>query len=172
MYPTLTDFIDALEQRGELKRIAKVTSPVLEVARLADLHANMPAPRTSEHAMAFDPGHAHLGGHALYFENVEGCDFPLVINTFGSYTRMEMALGRDASGGFTAIANRIGSLVKPEPPRSFGEMFSKAREFLPLLRVPPKRVKHARCQAVVKLAEKGEVDLTRLPIIKCWPLDG
>jgi 4-hydroxy-3-polyprenylbenzoate decarboxylase len=172
MYPTLTDFIDALEQRGELRRIATSTSPILEIARLADQNARMTAPRMSEHARAFDPDHAHLGGQALFFENVEGCDFPLVINTFGSYTRMEMALGCDTDGGFPAIANRIASLVKPVPPRSFGEIISKAREFLPLLRVPPKRVNHARCQAVVKLVEKGEVDLTRLPIIKCWPLDG
>ncbi|MEM7229976.1 MAG: UbiD family decarboxylase [Planctomycetota bacterium] len=172
MFKTLSDMITALEHAGELHRVTRTVSPILDIAAIADRHTREPALHVSDVARSFDPGHAELGGKALLFENVEGCDFPLAINTFGSYHRMEMALGCHETGGFTAIADRIGSLVKPEPPRSIVEAFSKGREFLPLLRVPPKRVGHGRCQAVVKLATDGQVDLTRLPIIKCWPLDG
>jgi 4-hydroxy-3-polyprenylbenzoate decarboxylase len=46
------------------------------------------------------------------------------------------------------------------------------RAFLPLLRTPPRLVRRGVGQEVVKLASRGEVDLTRLPLIRCWPLDG
>lgn len=173
MYATLRDFLNALERAGELRRVTAEVSPMLEVAEIADRQSKLPCARVSEHARSFDPEHCEQGGHALLFDNIEGCDFPLAINTWGSYRRMEMALGvAEVDGGFEAIAAKIASLVKPQPPRSLGEAWSKAREFLPLLRIAPKRKKRGLCQEVVKLASRGEVDLTRLPLIKCWPLDG
>ena len=33
------------------------------------------------------------GGPALLFENVKGSEYPVLINTFGSYHRMAQALG-------------------------------------------------------------------------------
>ncbi len=173
MYATLQDFVSALERAGELKRVSAEVSPRLEVSEIADRQSKLPCARRSDSAHRFDPVHGDRGGHAILFERVEGCDFPLLINGWGSYRRMEMALGvSEMNGGLEAIAGRIASLVKPQPPRSLGEAWSKVREFLPLLRVPPKRVKRGVCQEVVKLAARGEVDLTRLPLIKCWPLDG
>jgi len=122
---------------------------------------------------ALGPVGAALGGKAVLFEQVEGCDFPLAMNLFGSARRMEMALGVESHPrGLESIADRIASLTKPQPPRSLGEVFAKAREFLPLLRIGPRSVRSGRCQEVVKLASRGEVDLRRLPIVKCWPLDG
>jgi len=61
--------------------------------------------------------------------------------------------------------------VKPEPPAGLGDMLAKARQFLPLLRVPPKR-KGGRgaCQEVVLTGDAA--DLTELPLLRCWPLDG
>ena len=94
------------------------------------------------------------------------------MNLFGSYRRMEIALGCADRGGFEAIGAKIGSLTKPQPPRSLGEALAKAREFLPLLRIGPKTRRRGVCQEVVKLASRGEVDLRRLPFVKCWPLDG
>jgi len=179
MLPTLRDFLDLLETHGELHRIAAPVSPLLEVSAIADRVSKSPCAKPSAHARAFDPDHCDLGGKALLFENVEGCDFSLAINIFGSYRRMEMALGTDrytgtpcGSGGFESIAAKIASLTKPQPPGSFVEILSKAREFMPLLRIPPKRVKRGICQEVVKLTSRGEVNLMRLPLIKCWPLDG
>ena len=80
----------------------------------------------------FDPQLCELGGKALLLENVAGCDFPLCINVFGSYRRMEMALGCEAIGGFEAIAQRIAELTKPQPPSSLRDMLTKAKLFLPL----------------------------------------
>jgi 4-hydroxy-3-polyprenylbenzoate decarboxylase len=173
MYADLQAFLAALDRAGELHRVTEAVSPMLEISEIADRHSKARAANVSKHACTFDPMHCELGGNALLFENVEGCDFPVAINVFGSYRRMEMALGcEDAIGGFEAIAGRIASLTKPQPPRSFSEIISKAREFLPLLRIPPKRVKRGICQEIVKLTERGEVNLLRLPIIKCWPHDG
>lgn len=172
MIDNLQDFLALLEQQGELRRIGAETSPILEISRIYDAERKKPAAVPSRHASSFDVGHAGLGGQALLFERVRDCDFPLAINVFGSYRRTELALGSAERGGFEAIARRIGSIAKPEPPRGLAEALQKAREFLPLLRVPPRRVRRGRCQEVVKLAARGEVDLTRLPLLKCWPLDG
>jgi 4-hydroxy-3-polyprenylbenzoate decarboxylase len=182
MHQNLRQFIAALEAAGELKRIRARVSPVLEIAALADRASKSPCPNPpSASARRNDPRFHTLGGHALLLENVEGSDIPVLINAYGSYRRMEMALGcNDAGpgthagstpGGFDALAGRIAELVRPEPPRSLGEAIAKARQFLPLLRIPPKRRKGiGPCQQVVLTGDA--VDLTRLPIIRCWPLDG
>ncbi|HWB20822.1 MAG TPA: UbiD family decarboxylase, partial [Phycisphaerales bacterium] len=178
MYADLQEFLKALEQQGELLRLrAKdgAWSAILEIAELADAQSKMKCARESATAMAFDAGHAGLGGKAIVIEDVEGCEFPLAINVFGSYRRMEMALGCENNGGFEAIAKKIEMLVKPSaPPRLWNvkEVWRKAKMFLPLLRIAPRLVRSGKCQEVVKLAERGEVDLRRLPLIKCWPADG
>jgi 4-hydroxy-3-polyprenylbenzoate decarboxylase len=169
VYPSVRAFLEALERAGELHRVRVPVSPILEISALADAQARAPCPRRSEHALAFDPGHGDRGGKALLFERVEGCDFPVLINAYGSYRRTEMALGCTA-GGFEAIARRIGALAKPQPPRSLREALRKARELLPLLRIPPRRVRSGPCQEVVRLGD--DIDLARIPLIQCWPLDG
>jgi 4-hydroxy-3-polyprenylbenzoate decarboxylase len=172
MYRDLQAYLHALEAGGELTRVRAEVSPILEIATITDLVSKSPAAVASRDAAAFDPAHAALGGRALWFERVEGSDFPLVINAFGSYSRVERALGLLGRGGLEALAARLASLTRPEPPTSLRSLLAKAREFLPLLRVPPRKVKRGICQEVVKLASRGEVDLTRLPLLKCWPFDG
>jgi 4-hydroxy-3-polyprenylbenzoate decarboxylase len=173
MHANLRDFLVALERAGELHRVRTEVSPLLEITEIADRHSKSAAPSRSEAANRFDPMHADKGGKALLFEKVAGCEFPLAINVFGSYRRMELALGCDeANRGFESIAKRISSLAKPSPPRSFGDLLKKAREFLPLLRIAPRLNRSGICQEVVKLTSRGEVNLMRLPLIKCWPLDG
>ena len=161
-----------LDEDGELHRVTVPVSPNLEITEIVQRHNARPAPHASATASGFDPRHATRGGHALLFEHVRDCDFPLAINVFGSYRRMEIALGCESRGGFEAVAARIASLVKPEPPRSLRAAVAKAREFLPLLRIPPRRRRSGPCQEVVRFAARNEIDLTRLPIIRCWPLDG
>lgn len=170
MYANVRDFVNALSDAGELTRVSGATSPILDITQAADRESKSPAPNLpSEAARKCDPRFAHLGGRALLFENVKGSDWPVLINAWGSYKRMEMALG--CPGGFAEIAERIGALVKPEPPRSLREMLGMAKRFAPLLRIPPKRRKGlGECQEVVIPRER--VDLTRIPMLRCWPLDG
>jgi 4-hydroxy-3-polyprenylbenzoate decarboxylase len=185
MYATTRDFVSALDRAGELRRIKARVSPLLEIAEVADRVSKSACPNLpSESARRNDPRFHDRGGHALLFENIEGSDIPVLINAWGSYRRMEMALGVEgtkasshraiqgnAVDGFEAIAAKIAELVKPQPPRSLGEVIAKARQFLPLLRVPPKRVKgRGLCQEVEVSGDA--VDVRRLPIIRCWPHDG
>jgi len=142
---------------------------MLEVTEIADRVSKSPAARESEHAKAFDPHHHALGGKALLFENVEGSKFPLLINGFGSYRRMEMALDCEA-GGFEALAARVEDLVKPEPPTGIIEKVKKGLELAKIASFGPKVVKSGACQEVVKTGD--QIDLFELPIIKCWPSDG
>ncbi len=181
MYENTQDFIAALAAAGELQRVRAAASPVLEIAEIADRVSKSPAPNLpSEAARRTDPRFHHLGGKALLFENVEGADFPLLINAWGSYRRMEMALGcNDAGpglaaghtpGGFEALGEKIGRLVKPEPPPTLLAKLQKIPELMQLASLPPKKVRSGICQEVVIPQEK--VDLTRLPILRCWPHDG
>lgn len=170
MYRTLRDFIEALDEAGELHRISAPVSPILEISEIADRVSKSPAPTVSEYAKKFDPRHAHLGGKALLFENVEGSDIPLVINAFGSYRRMEMALGC-IDGGFEALARKVEALVKPQPPTGLIEKLKKIPELAKIASYPAKVVRRpGLCQEVVKTAD--QVNLFELPIIKCWPCDG
>jgi 4-hydroxy-3-polyprenylbenzoate decarboxylase len=170
MYRTLGDFVAALDQAKELKRIAAPVSPILEITQIADRVSKSPwhgFPSAS--AQRNDPRFCHDGGSALLFTNVEGSDLPVLINAYGSYSRMEMALG--CRGGFDDLAARIGELVKPQPPRSLAELITKAKQLAPLLTIPPKRHRGmGECQQIVLTGDK--IDLTRLPILRCWPHDG
>ncbi len=125
-----------------------------------------------------------LGGPALFFKNVEGAtkgsasDFPVLINAFGSYSRVERALKCDDSadgGGLEGLASRLGALLKPEPPATLLAKLQMVPELLELAKIPPKKVKSGVCQEVVHEKEgkgKDGVDLTRLPMLRCWPHDG
>jgi 4-hydroxy-3-polyprenylbenzoate decarboxylase len=180
MYGTLREFVAALEKAGELKRVSAKVSPVLEISEIADRVSKSPATSLpSEATRRIDRRFHHLGGRALLFENVEGSDVPVLINAFGSYRRMEMALGcNDAGegvqpghtpGGFEALAEKIGKLIKPEPPPTLLAKIQKLPELLELAKIPPKKVRAGICQEVVLTGE--QVDLRRWPLIRCWPLD-
>lgn len=167
---TLRGFVETLEHAGELVRITAEVDPVLEISAIADRVSKTHAPSLpATSTQRIDPNHAHLGGPALLFENVRGADWPVLINALGSYRRVEIAMGCN-DGGIESIAERIGSLVKPQPPRSFGEAFEKLRQCAPLVKIGPKTKSRGICQDVVLTG--SYIDLTKLPIIKCWPLDG
>ena len=179
MYPDLRTFVNALEAAGELVRIREPVSAVLEVATIADrVSRAVAAPHTpSSAAIKTDPRFHNAGGPALLFERVHGSDMPVLINAFGSYRRVEMAMGVHAassqggSQGLEGLAARIGELVKPQPPRGLAEAIAKARQFAPLLKIGPKRLRgRGACQEIIEQGE--QIDLTRLPILRCWPLDG
>ncbi|MBI3909384.1 MAG: menaquinone biosynthesis decarboxylase, partial [Armatimonadetes bacterium] len=107
------------------------------------------------------------GGPALLFERPKGYDIPLLINAFGSYRRMSLALGVD---DLEEIAIELASLVKLEPPRSLGETLALGGRLLPaLMHTRPKRVRDGPCKEVI---EKEHPILDFLPIQTCWPEDG
>lgn len=181
MYETTQDFLQALDKAGELKKVKAKVSPVLEITEIADRVSKSPAPaKPSAGTQQSDPRFCGGGGHALLFENVEGSDIPVLINGWGSYRRVEMALGcNDAAqglnagptpGGLEGLADRLGKMVKPEPPPTLLAKLQKIPELLELAKIPPKKVRSGVCQDVVHTGD--QVDLTRLPLLRCWPHDG
>ena len=75
----LREFIQLLEQRGELVRIKTQVDPELEITEITDRISKGPA----------------ANNKALLFENVKGSAMPVLINAFGSASRMAWALGVD-----------------------------------------------------------------------------
>ena len=173
-YASLREFVDALDAAGELHRVTEPVSCMLEVSAIADRVSKSDAANQSDHAAAFDPLHHQLGGKALLFENVllpdgSRSETPLLINAFGSYRRVEMALGC-TEGGLESLAEKVEHLVKPEPPTGLIEKMKKGLELAKVAQLPPKVVKAGRCQEVVQQGD--DIDLLSLPVIKCWPDDG
>jgi 4-hydroxy-3-polyprenylbenzoate decarboxylase len=162
---TFSDFIDLLDKNGELARVKARVSPLLEVAEIADRMSKSPAPHGNSE-LDRNPA-ARLGGKALLFESVEGSDMRLAINTFGSYWRVNQALGTD---NLEALAARVQQLVKPEIPTTLIEKMKKLPDLFKMAGYPPKSVKSGICQQVVYEGEAADLGL--LPIIQCWPLDG
>ena len=146
-YSSLRDFVKKLENAGELKRIKTKVSPDLEVTEITD--------RVSKSE-----------GPALLFENVEGSEMPLLINAFGSYRRMAIALG---VGTLDEVADELESMIKLSAPESLLDKVKVLGVLAKLTNFPPKTVKRGACQEVVLTDD--EVSLAVLPIIKCWPFD-
>ena len=143
-------FIDALEKAGELVRIKTYVDPKLEIAEITD--------RISK---------SGNGGKALLFENT-GYEFPVLMNAYGSEKRMCLALGVDH---LDDVAKEIENLFKL--------LASPKEGILDKLKLLPKlgqfaswmpKVKSGRgeCQEVVM----ENPDITKLPVITCWPKDG
>ncbi|MEK6739187.1 MAG: UbiD family decarboxylase domain-containing protein, partial [Planctomycetota bacterium] len=147
-YHDLSDFVKKLEAAGQLKRIKTEVSAELEITEITD--------RVSK---AYGP--------ALLFEKVKGYSSSVLINAFGSYERMALALNVK---NVDEIAREIESLVKPEMPSTFIDKIKFIPQLLMTLsKFPPKTVRHASCQEIVY---ETAPSLARIPILKCWPGDG
>lgn len=147
-FKNLKEFISALEKAGELKRVTAEVDPFLEITEIAD--------RMSK-----------TNGPAILFEKTKDSDFPLLINAFGSFKRMEIALNCTA---LDDIGKRIETLIKVQPPSG---LFEKIRLLLTLKEIAdfiPKKVKRGPCQERVFNSESALLDM--LPILTCWPSDG
>ncbi len=148
-FKNLQVFIEKLESSGELKRISTSVDPVLEITEIAD--------RVSK---------AH--GPALLFENVKGSSFPLLINAFGSFKRMELALNCNS---LDDIAGRIEAYMKLTPPKNIREKIKILLSLKDVVSFIPKKVKRAPCQENVHDANNSKL-LDMIPILTCWPMDG
>ncbi|CAN5455988.1 hypothetical protein BH11ARM1_BH11ARM1_13780 [soil metagenome] len=178
-YRDFQHFLEVLEAKGELKRISEPISPYLEMTEVSDrvmkaggpalLFENPvgPAPRLGTP----NPFSAVIGNpsiHAIPNTGDRKYDYPVAINTMGSRRRMSLALSCE---DFEEHALRIERLIKPELPAGKIEALKKGWEMLGELKnVPPKTVTQAKCQEIVM--EGDDVDLTKLPVLTCWPEDG
>jgi 4-hydroxy-3-polyprenylbenzoate decarboxylase len=159
-YASFSQFLEALDQAGELQRVTTPVETDLVIAEWADREMKSPH-----------------GGKALLFEQpiVDGkiSRFPVAINTMGSEKRMALALRLES---IADLAQEIQLILKAKPPTDLREGWSLLKQGINLLHARPKHVKSAACQEVVhRFAERStsdEVTLRELPILQCWPKDG
>jgi 4-hydroxy-3-polyprenylbenzoate decarboxylase len=104
------------------------------------------------------------GGPALLFERVRGHSTPVLINAFGSLSRMSLALGVSHPD---EIAHQLRKLLQPDVPGSMLEKIGKLLELKDLAAITPRTVSKAPCQEVVE----ANPSLSSLPVLRCWPLD-
>ncbi|MCK9612505.1 MAG: menaquinone biosynthesis decarboxylase [Bacteroidales bacterium] len=147
-YKNLSEFIAVLEKQNELHRIKEFISPKLEISEISDRVVKS-------------------GGKALLFENT-GTDFPLLINAFGSEKRMCLALGIE---NLDEIKGRIDALFKNA--LTSGKSLTEKLHKLSLLREisswMPKTISgKGKCQEKIMPSP----DITKLPVLTCWPHDG
>ncbi|GMU22538.1 MAG: hypothetical protein AMXMBFR13_26230 [Phycisphaerae bacterium] len=165
-FADMQSFVGELERRGQLRRVRAQVDPVLELAAIADRVMKSPSPEGLAGAPRTDPVHGGAGGRALLFENVKGSSIPVLINAFGSYARINLALGCD---NLEELAGRVQQLVKPEVPTTLMEKMKKIPDLVKLAGYGPKAGRRGMCQEVV---HTDDANLLELPIIQCWPFDG
>jgi 4-hydroxy-3-polyprenylbenzoate decarboxylase len=149
-YKNLEEFLDVLEKENELIRIKEYVNPHLEMAEITD--------RISK---------SKDGGKALLFENT-GYDFPVLMNAYGSEKKMCLALGvNDLNDTAKEIENLFQLLSSPK------ENIIEKLKLLPKLSqfaswMPKVISGRGECQQIIM----SEPDITKLPVITCWPKDG
>ncbi|ENM3943019.1 4-hydroxy-3-polyprenylbenzoate decarboxylase [Vibrio cholerae] len=149
-FKDLRDFLDYLEQRGELKRIIHPIDPHYEMTEISDRALRAKGP-------------------ALLFENPLGYDFPVLTNLFGTPERVAMGMGRQQVQELRDVGQWLAYLKEPEPPRGLKELIEKLPIFKQVLNMPVKRLRRAPCQEIVWQGD--EVDLDKIPVMSCWPDD-
>ena len=152
MYTSLREFIERLDREGELQRIAVRVSSDCEIAEITD--------RASQ---------AADGGKALLFENTDE-GIPVITNMFGSERRAAMALGVERLDN---IGERIELLLRQvtSPKNSIGDKLRMLPLLAEMSKWFPKCVSgRGMCQQIVETGD--DVNLERLPVLKCRELDG
>jgi len=148
-YKDLRNFIAVLEKKGLLQRVAVEVDPLLEISEITDRMCKSPK-----------------GGKALFFEKIKGSAYPVITNLFGSFERMALALEVER---LDDIAGRIEALLNQAPPKTFFEKLALLPTLFEFSNYLPRKVRRGPCQEVI---EQGDPDLSKFPIIKCWPGDG
>jgi 4-hydroxy-3-polyprenylbenzoate decarboxylase len=156
VFDTLSDFITALDDAGELVRIRHPVSVDLELCEIADRAMKMPG-----------GGPALLFEHPVLFDGSRSA-FPVGINLFGSMRRMCMALG---VADLDDIGRRISELLAMKVPEGFVAKLALLPRLMEVAKFPPRMSRGT--PASQEVSWRGdEVDLRRLPLMKCWPEDG
>jgi 4-hydroxy-3-polyprenylbenzoate decarboxylase len=149
-YRDLRDFVQGLEQQGELRRVTQPVSPHLEMTALADRVLRAEGP-------------------ALLFERPTGHTVPVLANLFGTPQRVALGMGAASLAELRDVGRLLAALKEPEPPRSLreaGKLWDMAKAVWDM---KPARVGSPACQEVV--LEGAQVDLAHWPIQHCWPGD-
>lgn len=143
--PDLRAFIDSLRRSGDL---VTIEVPVSANQEVAEIHRRVIA----------------AGGPALLFTNVEGSNFPLVTNLFGTPGRAQQAFGERPF----ELIRKLVATAETLFPLSAGKLWQARDLGLQVLRTG---IRHRRTGSVTENLTR-EVDLNGLPVVTSWPQDG
>jgi 4-hydroxy-3-polyprenylbenzoate decarboxylase len=139
-YRNLQQCVADLERHGQLVRLKCEVSAELEAA---EIHRRV----------------CERGGPALLFENVAGCQFPMVSNLFGTMDRARFIF-RDALQGVETLVQ-----LKKDPLyllRHLSRVPSALRTLISMRCATRSTGPVMECRTT----------LSELPQLKCWPMDG
>jgi len=142
-FTNLKQFLEVLKQENELLIIDEQVDAELEVTEISTraLLQNKPA---------------------LLFTNVIGSSYPLLMNTYASEKRVELALRTDPDKLGAELVTFAENLMPPK----ISKLLSQRNTLKRFLSAIPKN------RGGISQAQTIETDLTKLPIIKSWPEDG
>ncbi len=144
-YKSLQNFIDFLQKKDELTIINAHVSPLLEISEITD--------RVSKNK-----------GKALLFKN-NGTKFPVITNMFGSEYRMLQALGLRSYNEFNDEIEAFFQMTDTTKKLNITKAIKQA------LKLRYSIPKHLKRKGICQKNEQTEVDLSKLPILQCWPDD-
>jgi 4-hydroxy-3-polyprenylbenzoate decarboxylase len=150
-YSDLRDFLAALDRLGQLARIDAEVSPRLEITEI------------SRRVLS-------RSGPALLFRRPSGCSIPVLTNLFGTQERVALAMGGDRPDRLREVGELLAALKEPEAPSGFRDALGKVGMLKAALwDMTPRTIRAAACHQIVW--EGADVDLGRLPVQTCWPMD-
>ena len=160
-YRSLREFLDRLEQDGDLVRVSEPVSTVLE---MTEIQTRLLAE----------------GGPAVLFEkpiNADGSisEMPILVNLFGTVKRVAMGvtLGdktRTTAHDLREVGETLAFLRQPDPPSGIKDAVDMLPMAKTVLAMKPKGAGAfgtPPCQEVVLTGD--QINLSRLPIQTCWP---
>jgi 4-hydroxy-3-polyprenylbenzoate decarboxylase len=150
VYHSQREFLQFLEQGGELKRVSIPVSPAFEITEICH--------RTIKQS-----------GPALLFENPTEGNMPVIGNLYGSEQRVAATIGLKNAAALGEFGKQLAFLKTPTLPNNLGDAIGKLSDFRRLAHVNPSAEETPACQEVI--IEGKDVDLSELPIQTCWPDD-
>ncbi|HWY48760.1 MAG TPA: menaquinone biosynthesis decarboxylase [Bryobacteraceae bacterium] len=145
-YSDLREFIAALDKNKELQKIPFEVDPYLEITEFADRAVKQGEP-------------------ALLFEKPKGSRIPVLINSFASARKMEIALQVDS---VEEVAGRISEYLEMRMPEGLIGKLKMLPRLAEMGSFFPKLVSNGPCKDVIR---RDNFSLAEYPILHCWPED-
>jgi 4-hydroxy-3-polyprenylbenzoate decarboxylase len=146
----LREFLQLLEDRGQLRRIKALVDPDLEISEISNRMLQS-------------------GGPALLFENVKGADYPVAINVMGTVERICWAMNMERPEELEALGKKLALLYQPRPPKKISQAIELGQALFDVIKAKPGRDFFPPCQQIV--LKDDQVDLTKLPLLRVYPGD-
>lgn len=147
-FSDIQSFLRLLEERGELIRVREPVSRKLEITEIADRLVK-------------------AGGPAVLFEQVKDSPFPVAIGLLGTRERVALSLGVN---DLDDLAVKVRALIDLKGGGGLMGLMGNIPKLGDAMNLPPLHVKTAPVQEVIWRGD--EIDLSQIPVLKCWPLDG